>query len=62
MEDGKVGAINRRNFLTITTAAVGAYGIGISAIPFIKAMSPTKDILAAGMERDQKKAFGIKLE
>jgi ubiquinol-cytochrome c reductase iron-sulfur subunit len=42
-------AVTRRDFLTITTAAVGACGLGISAIPFIKAMSPTKDIIAAGL-------------
>lgn len=47
MSDEKV--ISRRDFLTITTAAVGACGIGASAIPFIKAMSPTKDIMAAGV-------------
>jgi len=49
MEDEKVDSIGRRDFLTITTATVGACGIGISAIPFIKAMSPTKDIIAAGV-------------
>jgi len=49
MEHKTDGAVNRRDFLTITTAAVAACGIGISAIPFIKAMSPTKDIMAAGL-------------
>ncbi len=49
MEEEKVDAINRRDFLTVITAAVGACGIGASAIPFIKAMSPTKDIIAAGV-------------
>lgn len=49
MEDKKVDAINRRDFLTITTTAVGACGIGASVIPFIKAMSPTRDIIAAGV-------------
>ncbi len=43
------GAVTRRDFLTMTTAAVGACGLGLSAIPFIKAMSPTKDIIAAGI-------------
>lgn len=41
--------INRRDFLTITTAAVGVAGIGAAAVPFMKAMSPTKDIIAAGI-------------
>jgi ubiquinol-cytochrome c reductase iron-sulfur subunit len=49
MEHETDGAVTRRDFLTITTAAVGACGLGISAIPFIKAMSPTKDIIAAGL-------------
>ena len=49
MADETAGVINRRDFLTMTTAAVGACGIGFSAIPFIKAMSPTKDVIAAGV-------------
>jgi ubiquinol-cytochrome c reductase iron-sulfur subunit len=49
MIDETTGNMNRRNFLTMTTAAVGACGIGIAAIPFIKAMSPTKDIITAGV-------------
>ena len=49
MEHETDGAVTRRDFLTITTAAVGACGLGISAIPFISAMSPTKDIIAAGI-------------
>lgn len=48
MEHETDGAVTRRDFLTITTAVVGACGLGISAIPFISAMSPTKDIIAAG--------------
>ena len=43
------GTVTRRDFLTLTTAAVGACGLGISAIPFISAMSPTKDIIASGI-------------
>lgn len=49
MEHETDGAVTRRDFLTITTAVVGACGLGISAIPFISAMSPTKDIIAAGI-------------
>lgn len=49
MEHETDDAVTRRDFLTITTAAVGACGLGISAIPFISAMSPTKDIIAAGI-------------
>lgn len=41
--------ISRRNFLTIASAALGAVGVGFAAVPFIRAMSPTKDILAAGV-------------
>ena len=39
----------RRDFLTMTAAAAGAVGLGFSAIPFIRAMSPAKDIAAAGL-------------
>jgi len=49
MKDTTIDGMNRRNFLTIATAAVGACGIGLSAIPFIKAMGPTKDIITAGV-------------
>lgn len=48
MADEKEG-VNRRDFLTIITAAVGAAGVGAATVPFIKAMSPTKDIIAAGI-------------
>ncbi len=41
--------VNRRDFLTIVTSAVGVAGVGAATIPFIKAMSPTKDIIAAGV-------------
>ncbi len=41
--------MNRRKFLTVTSAAAGACGIGLAAVPFIKAMSPTKDIVATGV-------------
>lgn len=39
MQDETNDAMNRRNFLAITTAALGAGGIGFSAVPFLKAMS-----------------------
>ena len=42
--------ITRRKFLTGTAALLGAVGAAFAAIPFIKAMSPTKDILAAGVQ------------
>lgn len=40
--------ISRRTFLTAVSAVIGAAGVAAAAIPFVKAMSPTKDILAAG--------------
>lgn len=49
MNDRKVPEVNRRDFLAIAAAAVGACGIGLAAIPFIEAMGPTKDIIAAGV-------------
>jgi ubiquinol-cytochrome c reductase iron-sulfur subunit len=49
MEDKKTHEVNRRDFLAIATAALGVCGVGFSAIPFIKAMGPTRDIIAAGV-------------
>jgi ubiquinol-cytochrome c reductase iron-sulfur subunit len=49
MDEEKPHAVKRRDFLTIATAAVGLCGIGLSAIPFIEAMGPTKDIIASGV-------------
>jgi len=40
--------MSRRTFLTTATVALGALGAGFAALPFIEAMSPTKDILASG--------------
>ena len=37
---------NRRDFLMITTGAVGAIGVAGAAWPFIKSMSPSADVLA----------------
>ncbi len=45
----KNGGVSRRDFLTIVTGAVGAAGLGSAAYPFVKAMSPTKDLIAAGI-------------
>lgn len=45
--------ISRRNFLAVLSAALGVVGVGFSVVPFVKAMSPTKDLLATGrMEVD----------
>ena len=44
----KNNEISRRNFLTTVTVALGAIGAGFAAVPFIEAMSPTKDVLASG--------------
>lgn len=46
----KEKGVSRRNFLTATTSAVGAVGVGAAAVPFIKFMSPSKDIIAAGVK------------
>ncbi|HBG46767.1 MAG TPA: ubiquinol-cytochrome c reductase iron-sulfur subunit [Deltaproteobacteria bacterium] len=40
--------LSRRGFLTAAAAFLGAIGAAFAAVPFIRAMSPTKDILAAG--------------
>lgn len=49
MENQTHPPATRRDFLTWTAAAAGAVGLGLSAIPFIRAMSPAKDIIAAGV-------------
>lgn len=48
--NGESESLTRRSFLTYVTAAFGALGLGFAAVPFIRAMSPTKDIMAAGIE------------
>ena len=39
---------NRRRFLTLSTAVVGAAGVGVAAVPFIKSWSPSAKAKAAG--------------
>jgi ubiquinol-cytochrome c reductase iron-sulfur subunit len=48
-ENQVVRTTTRRDFLSMTAVAAGACGLAISAIPFIRAMGPAKDILAAGL-------------
>lgn len=50
MAEGERETITRRNFLTGAAAFLGAVGAAFAAWPFIRAMSPTKDILAAGVQ------------
>lgn len=38
----------RRDFLAKISAALALAGLGLGAIPFIRAMSPTRDVLASG--------------
>jgi len=40
------GGETRRDFLHLTTAAMGAVGVGAIAWPFIDQMNPAKDVLA----------------
>ncbi|MFQ5466035.1 MAG: ubiquinol-cytochrome c reductase iron-sulfur subunit [Thermodesulfobacteriota bacterium] len=49
---GDKRSVTRRGFLAFLTAAaasLGAVGAGLSAVPFIRAMSPTRDLLATGV-------------
>ncbi|MDH4101178.1 MAG: ubiquinol-cytochrome c reductase iron-sulfur subunit [Nitrospirota bacterium] len=41
---------SRRDFLKVTTGLFGACGVGSAAYPFLKALSPTKDLIAAGVQ------------
>ncbi|MBI5442649.1 MAG: ubiquinol-cytochrome c reductase iron-sulfur subunit [Deltaproteobacteria bacterium] len=40
---------SRRDFLTAAVVAVGGVGVGAAAFPFLRALSPARDILAAGV-------------
>lgn len=48
-EEKDKSLITRRSFITKATAAIGLVGVGFAAVPFIRSMSPTKDLLAAGV-------------
>ena len=41
--------VDRRTFLTTATSVVGACGLGMAAVPFIQALQPTRDLVAAGV-------------
>lgn len=49
MAEEKKPDISRRNFLVAASGAIGAVGLGFAAVPFVRSMSPTKDLLAAGV-------------
>ena len=42
----------RRDFLLISTAALGAAGVAIAAWPFIHSINPAKDVLALASAGD----------
>lgn len=48
-EQEKKDGISRRNFLLGITGVVGGLGGAIGAWPFVKALRPTKDLIAAGV-------------
>lgn len=50
MSDEQDNTFTRRNFLAGAAALMAATGAAFSAYPFIRAMSPTKDLLAAGVQ------------
>ncbi len=50
MAESEKEIVTRRKFLTGAAALLGAVGAAFAAVPFIRAMSPTKDILAAGVQ------------
>lgn len=39
----------RRDFLTAASWTMGVVGVGFASVPFIQALAPTKDLLAAGI-------------
>jgi ubiquinol-cytochrome c reductase iron-sulfur subunit len=47
-EGGGTVDAGRRRFLTATTAVVGAVGVGVAAIPFIKSWNPSERAKLAG--------------
>lgn len=46
MAENEVSNPDRRDFLGITTAAVGAVGVGGAIVPFLSSMNPSSDVLA----------------
>jgi ubiquinol-cytochrome c reductase iron-sulfur subunit len=48
MSDKQQG-VNRRAFLTAATSVVGGCGAVLAAVPFLRAMQPSRDILAGGI-------------
>lgn len=48
-EDIKKGQVSRRDFLGIMTGGVGGAGVCAAAYPFLRGMSPTKDLIASGV-------------
>jgi len=50
MDYGDDNTVTRRNFLTGAAALIAATGAAFAAVPFIRAMSPTKDLLASGVQ------------
>lgn len=46
MADNEVTNPERRDFLGMTTAAVGAVGVGGAMVPFLSSMRPSSDVLA----------------
>lgn len=46
MAENEVINPDRRDFLGMTTAAVGAFGVGAACVPFVQSMNPSSDVLA----------------
>ena len=46
--EGEEPDLDRRRMLTTTTAAVGAVGVALAAVPFIEALEPSESARAAG--------------
>lgn len=41
--------VSRRGFLTTASSVVGACGVGLAAVPFLRALQPSRDVLAGGI-------------
>jgi ubiquinol-cytochrome c reductase iron-sulfur subunit len=48
VHDGEPVNLGRRRFLTATTVVVGAVGVGVTAVPFIKSWNPSARAKLAG--------------
>ncbi|MBE0618162.1 MAG: ubiquinol-cytochrome c reductase iron-sulfur subunit [Proteobacteria bacterium] len=51
--------MDRRTFLTTATSVVGACGLGVAAVPFLRSLQPAQDIIEAGITEVDISGIGV---